>query len=191
MIRGNIVFHGKIAKKSKATPNPEFYQENQTTTFRYHELNSVMGQSLTKNYLHIIFSTKHRQPLIDQSIEAELQSYLGGICNDLECFPVKIGNFVDHVHILSLLSKKVLLMKLVEELKSHSSLWIKTKGDRYKNFYWQNGYGAFSISPSHIEMVKEYIEKQHEHHKKETFQEEYRRILIENKIDFDERYVWD
>ncbi len=150
-----------------------------------------MGQSLTKNYLHIIFSTKHRQPLIDQSIEAELQSYLGGICNDLECFPVNIGNFVDHVHILSLLSKKVLLMKLVEELKSHSSLWIKTKGDRYKNFYWQNGYGAFFISPSHIDMVKEYIEKQHEHHKKETFQEEYRRILIENKIDFDERYVWD
>ena len=150
-----------------------------------------MGQSLARNYLHIISSTKHRQPLIHQSIEKELYSYLGGICNNLECFPVKIGGYVDHVHILCLLSKKILLMKLVEELKSHTSKWIKTKGDGFKNFYWQDGYGAFSVSPSEIENIKRYIENQHEHHKAQIFQDEYRGFLETNRVNFDERYAWD
>ena len=150
-----------------------------------------MGQSLVKNYVHLVFSTKHRQPLIHPSIEAELHSYLGGTCNHLDCQSIKVGGYVDHIHILCLLSKKVALMKLVEEVKSHSSKWIKTKGEAYQNFYWQDGYGAFSVNPSEVNTVIAYIGNQHEHHRKKTFQEEYRAFLLKYNIDYDERYVWD
>ncbi len=150
-----------------------------------------MGQSLVKNYLHIVFSTKHRQSLISPAIEPELHSYLGGILNNLECNPIKIGGYTDHIHVLCLLSKKIALMKLLEEMKSHSSKWIKTKDDRLKNFYWQDGYGAFSVNPSEVDVVIAYIENQHEHHKNKTFQDEYRAFLKKYKVDYDERYVWD
>ena len=150
-----------------------------------------MGQSLVKNYLHIIYSTKQRQPFIHAPVDAELYSYLGGICRNLECNPVKIGGYTDHVHILCMLSKKIAVMKLLEEVKAHSSKWIKTKGASLSDFYWQNGYGAFSVSPSQVEVVKEYIERQAEHHQHKTFQEEYREFLKEYNVEYDERYVWD
>jgi len=150
-----------------------------------------MGQSLVKNYIHIIFSTKYRIPLILDSIQDELYSYIGGICKQLECYPVKIGGYVDHIHILCLLSKKVPLMKLLEEIKAHSSKWIKTKDDTFKKFYWQNGYGAFSVNPYEIDKVIAYIENQKEHHLKKTFQDEYRVFLKKYNVDFDEKYVWD
>lgn len=150
-----------------------------------------MGQSLVKNYIHIIFSTKLRVPLILESIENELYSYIGGICKQLECYPVKIGGYIDHIHILCLLSKKIPLMKLLEEIKAHSSRWIKTKDDTLKKFYWQNGYGAFSVNPYEIDKVVEYIENQKEHHRKKTFQDEYRAFLKKYKVEFDERYIWD
>ena len=150
-----------------------------------------MPQSLVKNYLHITFSTKNRQPLIDAEIEEELFNYLGGICKSLECYPVKVGGYKNHIHILCLLSQKVLLMKLIEELKSHSSKWIKTKGDKYRNFYWQNGYGAFSVNPTDTDIVKNYILNQKEHHRKKTFEEEYLAFLRKYNADFDERYLWD
>jgi putative transposase len=150
-----------------------------------------MGQSLVQNYLHIIFSTKNRIPLIYPPYEEELYSYLGGICNKLECNPIKIGGYTDHVHILCKLSKKVTTVKLLEEIKSHSSKWIKTKDKTLEKFYWQNGYGAFSISPSHVKSVTNYIDNQKEHHKKISFQTEYREFLKEYEVDYDERYVWD
>lgn len=150
-----------------------------------------MGQSLVKNYLHLVFSTKHRQPFIDEPIENELHAYLGGICKNLECHPLKIGGYTDHVHILCMLSKKIPLMKLLEEVKSHSSGWIKKKGDNYKNFYWQDGYGAFSVNPSQTDIVANYIANQKEHHKTKTFQQEYRAFLGKYKVDYDERFVWD
>lgn len=149
-----------------------------------------MGQSLVKNYMHIVFSTKYRQPLIDESIEDELFSYLGGICNKLECNVVIVGGYKDHIHILCMLSKKIALSKLMEELKSHSSKWIKTKGNAYKNFYWQDGYGAFSVNLSQVEVVINYIAKQKEHHGKKNFQDEYRATLDKYAIEYDERYVW-
>lgn len=101
-----------------------------------------MGQSLAKNYLHIVFSTKHREPLIHPSIETELHSYIGGICKNLDCETLKVGGYYDHIHILCMLSKKITLIKLMEEVKSHSSKWIKTKGEKFKNFYWQEVYRA-------------------------------------------------
>lgn len=150
-----------------------------------------MAQSLVKNYIHIVFSTKNRQPLILPSVESELYSYLGGICKNLECQPIMIGGYLDHVHVLCLLSKKLALIKLLEEMKSHSSKWMKTKDDRLKEFYWQNGYGAFSVNPTEVDVAIAYIQHQHEHHRKKTFQEEYRAFLEKYKIEYDERYVWD
>ncbi len=150
-----------------------------------------MGQSLVKNYIHIIFSTKHREPLIYQPVQNELYSYIGGICKEMECYPIKIGGYIEHIHILCMLSKKIALMKLLEEVKSHSSKWMKTKGTAMKNFYWQNGYGAFSVNPSEVDKVIAYIENQSEHHKKRTFQDEYRAFLKKYKVEYDERYIWD
>ncbi len=82
-------------------------------------------------------------------------------------------------------------MKLLEEVKSHSSKWIKTKDDSLKNFYWQNGYGAFSVNPAQVDKVIAYIANQEEHHRKKDFQEEYRLFLTEFNVEYDERYVWD
>ncbi|MFN8393758.1 MAG: IS200/IS605 family transposase [Bacteroidia bacterium] len=107
-----------------------------------------MGQSLVNNYVHIIFSTKHRIPFIEGPNELELHEYIGGTCNRLECQSIQVGGWVDHVHVLCKLSTKIALMKLVEEIKSHSSKWYKTKDPGLSNFYWQNGYGAFSVSPA-------------------------------------------
>ena len=82
-------------------------------------------------------------------------------------------------------------MKLIEELKSHSSKWIKTKDENYKKFYWQNGYGGFSVNPKQLEVIKNYISNQELHHKNKSFKEEYLELLKENEIEYDERYVWD
>ena len=150
-----------------------------------------MGQSLVKNYLHLVFSTKNRKPFIYPPYDIDLHNYIGGICKNLECQPIKIGGYTDHVHILSMLSKKIPIMKLVEEIKSHSSKWIKTKDESLKDFYWQDGYGAFSVNPSEVDVVVNYISNQQEHHKKLTFQDEYRAFLKKYKVEYDERYVWD
>jgi len=150
-----------------------------------------MAQSLVRNYIHLVFSTKHRHPFIDVSIENELFKYLGGVCNKLECQPIIVGGHTDHVHILCLLSRKIALMKLLEEVKSHSSKWIKTKGDSYKNFYWQDGYSAFSVNPKEIDVVIKYIANQKTHHSKKTFQTELLQFLREYHVDYDERYIWE
>jgi putative transposase len=127
--------------------------------------------------------------LIDELIDAELHRYIGGICNNRECPVVKVGGDTPHIHILCLLSKKITLVKLVGELKSHSSKWIKTKGSKYHHFYWQDGYGAFSENPADLDSVSNYISNQKEHHIKRTFEKEYRAFLEKYDVEFDERYV--
>lgn len=150
-----------------------------------------MSQSLVKNYLHIVFSTKYRQKLIDESIENELYKYLGGTCNNLGCQAIKVGGHQDHVHILCLLSKNIALATFMGKLKANSSKWMKTHGEAYRNFYWQNGYGAFSVKTSEVDVVINYIANQKEHHRRKTFQDEYRAFLDSNQMEYDERYVWD
>ena len=150
-----------------------------------------MPQSLVMNYVHITFSTKYRLNLIDKKIEAELFNYLGGICKSLECQPFIVGGYQNHIHILCALSRKIPLMKLVEELKSHSSKWVKYRWQGYNDFYWQNGYGGFSVSPKQVEVVKAYIANQREHHQKKTFKEEFLSFLHQYDIEYDDRYVWD
>ncbi|HUH26732.1 IS200/IS605 family transposase [Gelidibacter sp.] len=150
-----------------------------------------MPQSIAYNYSHITFSTKDRFPFIDEEIQNELFQYIGGICKNMDFKPVIVGGYKDHIHILCVLSRKVALMKLIEEAKAHSSKWMKTKGEKYKNFYWQRGYGSFSVNPAEIDVVIRYIENQSEHHKKKTFQEEYLAFLKKYKVEYDERYLWD
>ncbi len=150
-----------------------------------------MGQSLVKNYIHIIFSTKNRQPLIKPLYEQELHAYLGGICNELSCPVLAVGGYIDHVHILCMLSKNIALVELIKKIKINSSKWMKTKDGSLANFYWQDGYGAFSVNPSETKVAINYIQTQHEHHRNKTFQEKYRAFLNKYKVDYDERYVWD
>jgi REP element-mobilizing transposase RayT len=138
-----------------------------------------------------VWSTKNREPLIDKRIKKELYAYLAGICNKLECYVLQVGGIEDHVHIICELSRKIPLMKLLEEIKSHSSKWIKTKGNHYQNFYWQNGYGAFSVNPKEVNILVNYIKNQEEHHKKRSFQNEYEAFLNQYNIEYDERYMWD
>lgn len=150
-----------------------------------------MGQSLVKNYTHLVWSTKHRQPFITEDIEDELFSFLADSCKKLECPVLTVGGYKDHVHVLCMLSQKIALMKLMELVKSHSSGWIKTKGEEFKNFYWQNGYAAFSVSPGHVKQLVPYIQDQRAHHEKQTFKEELRGWLKKYEVEYDERYVWD
>ena len=150
-----------------------------------------MAQSLSKVYIHLTFSTKNRMPLIDEQIAPRLMEYLGGVCKQLNCIPIQIGGAKDNVHILCLLSKKITQIKLVEEVKKSSSKWIKTIAPSYRNFYWQDGYGIFSVNPSEVEVVIDYIKNQEEHHKKRTFQKEFLAFLKKYNIEFNEQYLWD
>ena len=149
-----------------------------------------MPQSLSKVYVHVTFSTKNRYPFIDNEIEQELWTYIGGICKALECNPVRVGGYSDHVHICCLLSRKITQSKLLEEIKNKSSKWIKTKGVQYAEFYWQEGYGIFSVNPFEIETVVKYIDNQSEHHAKRTFKDELVAFLKKYNVEYDERYLW-
>ncbi len=150
-----------------------------------------MAQSLSKVYVHITFSTKGRLPLIKEEIKSSLFEYIGGICKGLECNPVKVGGYSNHIHILCTLSRKITPMKLLEEIKKQSSKWIKTKGKEYSKFYWQNGYGIFSVNPSEIDVVIRYIDNQETHHQKINFKDEYKAFLKKYNVDFKEEFLWD
>jgi putative transposase len=118
-----------------------------------------MPQSLSRLLVHIVFSTKARMPVLDESIRGELYQYLAGVLRNLKCPAIKIGGVADHVHVLCLLSKNFALANLVKELKTGSSKWLKTKGPHLHSFHWQNGYGGFSVSESALEAVSQYIER--------------------------------
>src|SRR5262245_37708513 len=151
-----------------------------------------MGQSLVQIYVHVIFSTKHRQRFLqDIEFRDRTHAYLAGICRNLDCPAVKIGGVEDHVHILCRLGKQADISALVRDLKSDSTVWIKQEQTKLAEFYWQNGYGAFSVSPSHVDELIQYIANQVEHHRRESFQEEFRRICAKYGVAIDERYVWD
>ena len=150
-----------------------------------------MPQSLSKIIIHIIFSTKQREPMISDDIRPKLYAYITGILEDWECSLIQTGGTKDHVHLLCTLSKNHAACKILEQVKKNSSKWIKTQGLQYEKFQWQNGYGIFSISQSSVEQVKEYIRKQEDHHRKMTFQEEFRKFLEKYQIAYDERYIWD
>ena len=150
-----------------------------------------MAQSLAKVLIHLIFSTKGRRRLISDDIRDELNAYLVGILRNYDSPSLRVNCVEDHAHILFSLSRNIAIKTIVEEAKKGSSKWIKTKGPRFRGFYWQNGYGAFSVSPSNVESVIGYIDGQKEHHRTTTFQEEFRLFLQRHGIDYDQRYTWD
>jgi len=150
-----------------------------------------VAQSLANVLVHLIFSRKHRRPWIRPEVRSELHRYLAGICRTQGCPAWDVGGTEDHVHILFALSRTVTISKLDGEVKTGSSKWIKTKGQEYSDFAWQGGYGAFSIGQSGVAAARAYIARQEEHHRKVTFQEEFRAFLRKYGVEFDERYVWD
>jgi putative transposase len=151
-----------------------------------------MPQSLAKILVHTVFSTKDRRPFLrDKSLRDELHRYPGGILANHDCQPLIIGGVEDHVHMLSTLSRTCEAAQMVKEVKRGSSLWLKTKNPDLRDFAWQNGYGIFSIGFSQIEAVKNYIATQEDHHRKISFQDEFRQFLRRYEIEFEERYTWD
>lgn len=151
-----------------------------------------MPQSLVQLYVHLVFSTKDRaRHLTNLDHRSALYKYLRGIFDNLNSPVVEIGGIEDHIHILCRFSGGLSIQSLLMEVKRDSSKYLKTLSPELSEFYWQRGYGAFSVSPSHVPQLIEYIRNQAEHHKKESFQDEFRRLLKKYKIEFDERYVWD
>ena len=149
-----------------------------------------MSQSLSKLYVHIIFHVKHQTSYIRKEEEKELYAYIGGIIKTNDSIPIIINGIEDHIHILAVMSKNIALSKFVEEIKRNSSRWIKSKSDYYEKFAWQGGYAGFSVSSSVHDKTKNYIIKQEEHHRKVSFQDEYRMFLKEYNVEYDERYLW-
>ena len=119
-----------------------------------------MPQSLSKVILHVVFSTKNREPWIDPAVRPRIHAYLATICRDLGGESVYVGGVADHVHIVTTLPRTLPQAKLIEELKKPSSKWMKALEQRHRGFSWQRGYGAFSVSPSQLGMVLEYVQRQ-------------------------------
>jgi putative transposase len=150
-----------------------------------------MGQSLSQLYVHLTFGTQGRYPFIHQTEEERLHAYMAGTLKNYESPALIINTVPDHVHIFFRLSKNYALAKVVEEVKKQSSKWIKEFGYGYRNFSWQTGYGAFSVSSSAVEVVKNYILNQKEHHKKKSYREEVDRFMKEyDVIEFEPEYFW-
>jgi len=151
-----------------------------------------MPQSLSAVYIHLVFSTKERQPFLrDRDMRESLHAYLGGISKTLDCPPITVGGTEDHVHLLARFGRTITQAEWVKELKRVSNLWLKEQSRTYSDFQWQGGYSDFSVSPSNLERVKRYIANQEENHRKLSFQDELRALLRKHKVEWDERYVWD
>lgn len=150
-----------------------------------------MPQSLSYLLIHIIFSTKNREPFLTDIIRPKLHAYLASVARNSGCECYCVGGVADHVHIAIRLARTVTIAQLVEELKTSSSKWLKTQFPRFAKFAWQSGYGAFSVGPLDLQALRTYIDTQEEHHRTRTFQEEYLAFLQRYGVEYDERYVWD
>jgi REP element-mobilizing transposase RayT len=150
-----------------------------------------MPQSLSQVIIHIVFSTKERHPWLHSAIQSRMHAFLATVCRDCHCEAYRVGGAADHVHIAARLARTICQADLLEKIKKSSSAWIKTQGKPYRSFFWQAGYGAFSIGCSQLEELVRYIDNQEEHHHTYSFQEEYRNLLRKYHVEFDERYVWD
>lgn len=150
-----------------------------------------MPQSLAKVYLHVIFSTKDREPLLADEWRDELFRVLGGTTNNLGCQSLVVGGIADHVHLLFQLGRTIAIADAVGKIKSTSSAWVNQNQRLPAVFHWQAGYGAFSVSQSNLEAVRQYVRSQPQHHAQQSFQDEFRAWLSRYEIEWDERYVWD
>ena len=149
-----------------------------------------MPQSLAKVYLHLIFSTKNREPWLHPDIEQRIWEFIGGVARAHRMTALQVGGVEDHIHALVTAPPTIAPCQIAQYLKGDSSKWIHEEFSELWNFGWQDGYGAFTVSKSNIPTVISYIQNQREHHRKKTFQEEYLDFLRENGVQYDERYLW-
>jgi len=156
---------------------------------------TIMPQSIAKVAIHFVFSTKMRKPwLRGSNLRDELYAYMATILrNNVDSPAIIINGVEDHVHALCLLSRKFAIMKVIQEAKTETSKWLKKQSNEISDFTWQAGYGAFSVSESNISQVKEYIQNQEEHHRRMTYQDEFRELCKRHgiELDEDEKYAWD
>ena len=148
-----------------------------------------MSQSFTNLIFHIVFSTKNRQPLITDESKPRLYEYIGGILRNKGGILLAIGGMNDHIHVLAKLRPDESLSNVLRDLKANSSGWMHKVFPEIKDFSWQNGYGAFTVSASQIEKVSQYIANQEKHHQTDSFREEFIKLLKTNAIEFDEKYL--
>jgi REP element-mobilizing transposase RayT len=150
-----------------------------------------MPQSLSLVLIHVIFSTKDRTPSLKPTIRPHLHAYLATVARNLDCECFLVGGVADHVHLAIGLSRTLTIAKLVSQLKTSSTMWLKTQSPDLAHFAWQRGYGVFSVGPSDLPALKHYISSQEQHHQKHSFEDELRAFLFKYGIPFDERYLWD
>jgi putative transposase len=150
-----------------------------------------MPSSYTNLLYHLIFATKDRRPLITPSLRAELYPYIGGIIQHERGVLLEIGGMPDHVHLVARFRADVSVADMLRLIKSNSSKWANERRDLTSGFAWQPGYGAFSVSESQLPEVRQYVQRQEEHHRQITFQEEFVAFLKKHGIEYDERYLWD
>ena len=149
-----------------------------------------MPRSYTNLIYHIVFSTKNREPTITPEREERLYEYIGGIIRGLGGILLKINGVADHIHILVKLRPDKSVSDVLRDLKANSSGWMHSVFPDAADFSWQNGYGAFSVSESQVDVVANYIAKQKQHHQKESFEDEFVVLLAKNGIEFDRKYLW-
>ena len=150
-----------------------------------------MSQSLACLHVHLVFSTKNREPWLTTDLCPRLYPFIGGIVRGRKSVLVEVGGVADHIHLLVSLARDISVAEMVRDVKSVSSQWVHQELPGRHAFGWQAGYGAFAVSKSNVEAVREYIRNQAEHHKLRTFQDEFRDFLRRHEIEWDERYVWD
>lgn len=151
----------------------------------------TMPQSLVKMLVHVVFSTKNRAELITPDIESDLFGYMHGIIENNNSKLILANGTTNHVHLLISLGKVLSISEIVGDIKRDSSSWIKKQDTIFSKFYWQEGYGAFSVGQTEVEVVMKYISKQKEHHQRKNFKTEFRGFLNKYNVEYDEKYVWD
>ena len=150
-----------------------------------------MPQSLARILVHVVFSTKNREPVLSSGIRPLLFGYLASVGRDLGCEVFRVGGVADHVHLAIDLGRTMAIATFVQKVKQTSSAWLKEQPGGPRHFEWQVGYGSFSVGQSQLEVLLDYVANQEEHHRKVTFQDEYRALLKKYGVEADERYVWD
>src|SRR5688572_21595905 len=150
-----------------------------------------MANTYTSLHYHVIFSTKNRELWIRANLESRIWSYLGGVARENGVKALLIGGIEDHVHLLLGIPPVLAVSKVVQLIKGGSSKWIKDNLPGLAGFSWQDGYAAFAVSKSHVPEVEAYIRNQREHHRRKSFEEEYRAFLDRHEIQYDERYIFD
>lgn len=150
-----------------------------------------MPQSLAKIYVHVVFGTKHRIPWLVGEVRPGLYAFVGSSLKEMDCQPIRIGGITDHIHLLLRLSKNHALSRVIERVKTDSSLWIKTQGSFFGDFAWQNGYGAFSVDSSRLQIVLNYVSNQEAHHQGLLFKDELGEMFVTHGLEYNEKYFWD